>query len=226
MSFVSKRKIFKFLRKKKETSVITPVYDKFLNLFMRKGLKNRSIKIFYDLLRAHKKRIRFLCVWKYNSSSLNIFNQFLKLPTFPIILNSIFKIITIRLELKVRKFKKSEVVVPAPVSPRRGLRLGLDMLLKNSKLRIQKTRLPRKIEFLYRFLDEIWDTFHGKSLTCKDVLDFTTKVLDNSENYRSTQLFPVKFERRLKFFDKEKRFKIFVIEINKFKKNFEICERF
>merc|ERR1712188_174825 len=92
--------------------------------------------------------------------------------------------------------------------------LGLDMLLKNSKLRIQKTRLPRKIEFLYRFLDEIWDTFHGKSLTCKDVLDFTTKVLDNSENYRSTQLFPVKFERRLKFFDKEKRFKKITVDSN------------
>ena len=151
---------------------------------------------------------------------MNIFNQFLKLPTFPIILNSIFKIITIRLELKVRKFKKSEVVVPAPVSPRRGLRLGLDMLLKNSKLRIQKTRLPRKIEFLYRFLDEIWDTFHGKSLTCKDVLDFTTKVLDNSENYRSTQLFPVKFERRLKFFDKEKRFKKITVDSNN--KNFKV----
>ena len=134
-------------------------------------------------------------------------------------MNSIFKIITIRLELKVRKFKKSEVVVPAPVSPRRGLRLGLDMLLKNSKLRIQKTRLPRKIELLYRFLDEIWDTFHGKSLTCKDVLDFTTKVLDNSENYRSSQLFPVKFERRLNFFDKERRFKIINVDINK--KNFK-----
>ena len=46
MSFVSKRKIFKFLRKKKETSVITPVYDKFLNLFMRKVLKIGLLKFF------------------------------------------------------------------------------------------------------------------------------------------------------------------------------------
>ncbi len=86
-----------------------------------------------------------------------------------------------------------------PISPWRGLRLGLNLLIKNSKIRLQKVKVHRKNETLYRLLDEIWDTFHNKSLTSKSVVDFTTKVLASSENFRSTQFFPVNFTRRLIF---------------------------
>ena len=43
---------------------------------------------------------------------------------------------------------------------------------------------------------EVWETYYSISLTAKNVIEFTDKVLDNNENFRSTQFFPVKMERR------------------------------
>lgn len=203
MVSLKKRKLFKFLRPKGETSVVKTPYDKFLNLFVKKGFKNRYIKFFYNLLRAHKKRVKFLCAWKYGSSSVNSVPSFLKLPKFSLFINNLFKLITLKLELKLRKFKRSEVLVPMPISPWRSLRLGLNLLIKNSKIRIQKVKVSRKNEALHRLLDEMWDTVNNKSLTSKSILDFTNKVLESSENFRSTQLFPVNLNRRKLFNEKK-----------------------
>lgn len=155
------------------------------------------------MLRAHKKRVKFLCAWKYGSSSVNSVPSFLKLPKFSLFINNLFKLITLKLELKLRKFKRSEVLVPMPISPWRSLRLGLNLLIKNSKVRIQKVKVSRKNEALHRLLDEMWDTVNNKSLTSKSILDFTNKVLESSENFRSTQLFPVNLNRRKLFNEKK-----------------------
>ena len=133
---------------------------------------------------------------KYNSFSVKSVPNNLAFPTFSRVFALIVRALTFTLELKVRKFKKSEVLTPVPISPWRGFRLGTNLLLKNAKTRIQLVRRPRKVEKLYRLLDELWDTLHGQSATCKGIKDFTTKVLESFENYRSTQLFPVREDRR------------------------------
>ena len=119
--------------------------------------------------------------------------------TFHRFLKFVFTKITLEVELKHRKFRKKEILTPAPVAPWRGVRLGLNLLLKNVHQRIDKKKRLRKHKFLYNVLDELWDTQNNTSVTCKNILEFTTNVLNNAENYRSTKLFPVKRSRRLVF---------------------------
>lgn len=46
MVSLKKRKLFKFLRPKGETSVVKTPYDKFLNLFVKKDLKIGILNFF------------------------------------------------------------------------------------------------------------------------------------------------------------------------------------
>merc|ERR1712070_497186 len=108
-----------------------------------------------------------------------------------------FNKITLELELKSRKFRKKEILIPIPVSPWKGTRMGLSLLLKNSQTRIDKKKRHRKHKFLYNLLDEMWDTQNQTSLTSKNVVEFTENVLEHAENFRSTRLFPVKKSRRI-----------------------------
>ena len=75
--------------------------------------------------------------------------------------------------------------------------MGLNLLLKNSKIRVDKRKKDRKTKFLMNLLDELWDTQNNISLTCKNVVEFTNNVLENSENFRSTRLFPVRDSKRI-----------------------------
>lgn len=120
-----------------------------------------------------------------------------ELLTFSRFFESVFKKITLELELKSRKFRKKEILIPIPVSPWKGTRMGLRLLLKNSQTRIDKKKRHRKHKFLYNLLDEMWDTENQMSLTSKNVVEFTENVLEHAENFRSTRLFPVKKTRRM-----------------------------
>ena len=147
-------------------------------------------------MRAHKKRVKELCKIKYGDYSIHSVPKTKGIPTFPLLMGVVFRIITLKLELRMRKFRKKDILIPVPMAPWRGARLGLNMLFKNAAARVITTPRPRKIEFLYRLLDEFWDIFHGKGVTCKNVLEFTEKALESSENYALTPLFPVsKFKR-------------------------------
>lgn len=143
-----------------------------------------------------KKRILTIYHWR-----LRKFN--IKFPSKKEVLNfskffrSVFDKITLELELKSRKFRKKEILIPIPVSPWKGTRMGLSLLLKNSQTRIDKKKKHRKHKFLYNLLDEMWDTQNQTSLTSKNVVEFTENVLEHAENFRSTRLFPVKKARQL-----------------------------
>lgn len=195
----NKRKIFLFNRKKTDKSIVKTSYMKFLNFFMRKGFKNRYINFFYDLLRLHKKKLKQICMWKYNSSKFNVINftsKKVKIPTFSKLFRNVSRLITFKIELKYRKFRKKEILKPIPVAPWRGFRLGFNLLLKNSKTSLYNLDKPRKLHRLYYILIEFWDTFYGISETIKNVKDFTQKVLENSANFRFPRLFSVRPERR------------------------------
>jgi hypothetical protein len=103
----------------------------------------------------------------------------------------------LELELKSKKYRKKEILTPIPVSPWRGVRLGLNLVLKNAKNRIEKIKRHKKIKFLYNILDELWDTHTDLSLTSKEIIEFSENVLKHAENFRSTRLFPVSAKRRI-----------------------------
>lgn len=46
----------------------------------------------------------------------------------------------------------------------------------------------------------MWETFHGVSLTARNLLDFTQNVLDNFVHYRSTCLFNLKLIEKIFFY--------------------------
>lgn len=147
-------------------------------------------------MRVYKKRVSTIYRWRRDVFKNPLpFKE--NLLTFSKFIQLVFDKITLELELKYRKFRKKEILTPIPISPWRGIRLGLNMLLKNTKTRIDKKKRIRKNKFLYNVLDELWDTQNNISLTCKQVVEFTTHVLENSENYRSTKLFPVRQSKRI-----------------------------
>jgi len=178
-----KKKIFTFSRRRKDCSVMKTHFHKFLNFLMRKGYKNKYISFFYKLMRVYKKRVSTIYRWRRDTLQKPIPSKE-NLLTFSKFIQLVFDKITLELELKYRKFRKKEILTPIPISPWRGIRLGLNMLLKNTKSRIDKKKRTRKNKFLYNVLDELWDTQNNISLTCKQVVEFTTNVLENSENYR------------------------------------------
>merc|ERR1711977_552142 len=193
---LKKDKIYVFSRAKKDCSVLNTHYNKFLNFMMRKGYRNRFISLFYKLLRLFKKRILTIYHWRLKKFNIKLPSR-KKVLSFSKFFKSVFNKITLELELKSRKFRKKEILIPIPVSPWKGTRMGLSLLLKNSQTRIDKKKRHRKHKFLYNLLDEMWDTQNQTSLTSKNVVEFTENVLEHAENFRSTRLFPVKKSRRM-----------------------------
>jgi hypothetical protein len=143
-----------------------------------------------------KKRILTIYHWRLKKFKTK-FPPKKKVLNFSKFFKSVFDKITLELELKSRKFRKKEILIPIPVSPWKGTRMGLSLLLKNSQTRIDKKKKHRKHKFLYNLLDEMWDTQNQTSLTSKNVVEFTENVLEHAENFRSTRLFPVKKSRQI-----------------------------
>ena len=148
------------------------------------------------MLRLFKKRILTIYHWRLKKFNIKLPSR-KKVLSFSKFFKSVFNKITLELELKSRKFRKKEILIPIPVSPWKGTRMGLSLLLKNSQTRIDKKKRHRKHKFLYNLLDEMWDTQNQTSLTSKNVVEFTENVLEHAENFRSTRLFPVKKARRI-----------------------------
>lgn len=191
-------KLFFFTRKKKEKSVITTHYNKFLNLLMRKGLKNRQISFFLSMLRNHKKKIKSICLTNFNTANFNEIVNGPLFPTFSKLVKVVFRLIALKVELRHRNFRRKEILVPSPVSPWRGMRLGLNLLLKNAATSNLHEKILRKNKKCNLILNEFWRTFRNISTTCSAIEEFTLKVLEHSENFRLTQLFPVtKFRRSI-----------------------------
>ena len=216
---------------------------KFVNKLMRKGFKIRYLNFFYNLFKAHKKKVLFffykrlnhdLNAYKKNKTLLKkeksnlkekkdllIKKQELFLPKFLTVLNTVFRFITLKVELKIRKLKKREVSTPSPISPRRGQRKGFEILLKNAKNSVQKVKRARKLDLLYRLVAEIWLTFRGNSETTKDIISFTNNVLENTENFRDTELFSLRRDRR---FIISKKYIVQLKKRNKEKKKLKILK--
>jgi len=196
-----KKKLFNSFKKKNQNTFIKPFIKKFSNLFIKKGFKNKSIRFFYKLFREHKRKIISYFFWKYKNSINFLNNKFLiaefkkrvffkpffKYNNFISILRRVSNIITFPCELKSGNFKtkktRKEKLIPQFVSPWRGFRLGLNLLIKNSKIKPVYIKQKTKV-YTYQLLTEIWETDHKYSLTYQNILDFLETLFNYSENIK------------------------------------------
>ena len=117
--------------------------------------------------------------------------------TFSYMMAYVFESITFKMELHSRIHREKDLLVPMPLAPWRGFKIGLDLFFKNAEARTNTIQRPRKVLYLYKILDEFWGTFSGKSKTSKNVAEFSMKVLENFENFRLAKLFPVRSNKRI-----------------------------
>ena len=83
------------------------------------------------LNREHKQQTHAMCKWKFGKDyDITILSANFTITSFGDLVTSVFKMLILRLELKVRRYRKKEIFVPTPVAPWRGFRLGLHYFLK------------------------------------------------------------------------------------------------
>merc|ERR1712115_44679 len=86
----------------------------------------------------------------------------------------------------------------------RGFRLGLNLLIKNSKVRPTFVKNKKKT-YLYKLLTEIWETYHQYSPTFQHVLEFIDTVFNYSENSRLVKYHSLKkFKNKIRIMSKSK----------------------
>lgn len=144
-----------FIKKKKSKSNFVVDIMKLINLFLKKGLKSRALNILLDSLVFLK--------MKLNSSPLNYFYNILK-KIKPLV------------ELKNLKIGSSKYLIPTPLTLSRQLFLGLNILIKNAKLRPERNILALK------FANEILDFSNKRGETYKQLINFFNLVNDNIQN--------------------------------------------
>merc|ERR1712023_373107 len=117
--------------------------------------------------------------------------------------------------------RKLEVKSTVLTAPWKGFRLGINLLLKNSKTRLEIFKRHRKVEYLYKLFDEIWDTYYGQSITSRNVVEFTDSVLKHSQHYKTSQFFTVWHRRRKVLYVGKKLFNKFMdLKLTMRKENF------
>jgi len=216
------KKIYGILKKKSEKTFIKPFIRKFCNLYIKKGFKNKSIKFFYSLFREHKRKLLSYFNWKYQNKLKFLKNKkiiiqlkkskslkkLFKSLKFINMLRWVSNLITFKFELKSGRFKakkmKKEKLIPQFITPWRGFRLGLNLLIKNSKVRPTFVKNKKKT-YLYKLLTEIWETYHQYSPTFQHVLEFIDTVFNYSENSRLVKYHSLKkFKNKIRIMSKSK----------------------
>ena len=144
-----------FIKKKKSKSNLVVDIMKLINLFLKEGIKSKALKILIDALVFLK--------LKLNKSPLIFFYKILK-KIKPLV------------ELKNLKIGSSKYLIPTPLTSSRQLFLGLNILIKNAKLRPERNVLALK------FANEIIDLSNKRGETYKQLINFFNLVNDNIQN--------------------------------------------
>jgi hypothetical protein len=159
------RKLFFFyVRKRKVKHSQHTNFLKFKNLFLRNGLIGKREILFFKILTSLKfllkeKKIRLITLLKI-----------------------VFKRLTFFCELKKKRKFNNELLIPYPVSKRRGFFLGIKLLISNSKNRVENKLLYEKIAL------ELFDTYYKKSSTHKDLLKYNKMIRKNLDNVKLQKL--------------------------------------
>lgn len=168
-NYVKKKKLvrtlfFFYVRKRKVKHSQHTNFLKFKNLFLKRGLVGKRESLFFKILTSLK--------------------QILKLRKIKIIkvLKIVFKRLTFFCELKKKRKFNNELLIPYPVSKRRGFFLGIKLLIANSKIRVENKLLHEKIAL------EILETYLKKSITYKDLIKYNKTIRKNLDNVRRQKL--------------------------------------
>ena len=133
---------------------------KFINLCLKKGLKNKAFTILLDAFVFLK--------LKLNKSPLNFFYKILK-KIKPLV------------ELKNLKMGSNKYLIPTPLTSSRQFLLSVNILLKNAKSR------PERNIYALKIANEMWDFYKKKGETYKQLISFFNLVNDNIQNSRFTK---------------------------------------
>lgn len=159
------RKLFFFyVRKRKIKHSQHTNFLKFKNLFLKNGLIGRREILFFKILTSLKIILK---------------NKKVKLIN---LLKIVFKRLTFFCELKKKRKFNNELLIPYPVSKRRGFFLGIKLLISNSKNRVENKLFYEKIAL------ELFDTFYKKSATYKDLLKYNKMIRKNLDNVKLQKL--------------------------------------
>jgi ribosomal protein S7 len=159
------RKLFFFyVRKRKIKHSQHTSFLKFKNLFLKKGLVGKRELLFFKILTSLKSLLK--------TKKIRIIK----------LLKIVFKRLTFFCELKRKRKFNNELLIPYPVSKRRGFFLGIKLLISNSKNRVENKLFYEKIAL------ELFDTFYKKSATYKDLLKYNKMIRKNLDNVKLQKL--------------------------------------
>lgn len=159
------RKLFFFyVRKRKVKHSQHTNFLKFKNLFLKNGLIGKREILFFKILSCLKSLLK--------NKKVNLIN----------LLKIVFKRLTFFCELKKKRKFNNELLIPYPVSKRRGFFLGIKLLIANSKNRVENKLFYEKIAL------ELFDTFYKKSNTYKDLLKYNKMIRKNLDNVKLQKL--------------------------------------
>ena len=168
-NYLKKKKIvrklfFFYVRKRKVKHSQHTNFLKFKNLFLKNGLSGKREILFFNILTSLKTLL------KTKKTKL------IKL------LKIVFKRVTFFCELKRKRKFNNELLIPYPVSKRRGFFLGIKLLIANAKNRVENKLFYEKIAL------ELFDTFYKKSATYKDLLKYNKMIRKNLDNVKLQKL--------------------------------------
>jgi len=159
------RKLFFFyVRKRKIKHSQHTNFLKFKNLFLKNGLIGKREILFFNILNSLKTLLK--------TKKIKLIN----------LLKIVFKRLTFFCELKKKRKFNNELLIPYPVSKRRGFFLGIKLLISNAKNRVENKLFYEKIAL------ELFDTFYKKSATYKDLLKYNKMIRKNLDNVKLQKL--------------------------------------
>jgi ribosomal protein S7 len=159
------RKLFFFyVRKRKIKHSQHTNFLKFKNLFLKNGLVGKREILFFNILTSLKTLLK---------------NKKIKLIK---LLKIVFKRLTFFCELKKKRKFNNELLIPYPVSKRRGFFLGIKLLISNAKNRVENKLFYEKMAL------ELFDTYYKKSATYKDLLKYNKMIRKNLDNVKLQKL--------------------------------------
>ena len=168
-NYLKKKKIvrklfFFYVRKRKVKHSQHTNFLKFKNLFLKNGLIGKREILFFNVLTSLKTLLKTKKI------------KLIKL------LKIVFKRLTFFCELKRKRKFNNELLIPYPVSKRRGFFLGIKLLISNAKNRVENKLFYEKIAL------ELFDTFYKKSITHKDLLKYNKMIRKNLDNVKLQKL--------------------------------------
>lgn len=168
-NYLKKKKLvrkffFFYVRKRKVKHSQHTNFLKFKNLFLKNGLVGKREILFFKILTS----LKFL-----------LKNKKIRLIT---LLKVVFKRLTFFCELKKKRKFNNELLIPYPVSKRRGFFLGIKLLISNAKNRVENKLLYEKMAL------ELFDTYNKTSSTHKDLLKYNKMIRKNLDNVKLQKL--------------------------------------